>query len=230
VEEEPVSDPRDSIKWLLLGALGLFAYGAYCLVQAPRVREQAQAVPRMTCAQLVQNGPGANRFVALTDARLSERKSVSQRDSDNGALEMYHPLYAAQLQEPDAHDLRLILCIMDEVERRRIRDDRNQRQQLGQPGLGELTGEVKSGADHLPLWARQGLTENYRGLPLDKCWVVIVGCYEPTALRAASSQQHAIVSLLVAAALLLAWWIWSRTAMTNDDARMTKEAGMTNPE
>jgi hypothetical protein len=211
--EEASSALRDFMKWLLLTALGLFTYGAYCLVQAPRVREQAQAVPRMSCNQLVQNGPGASRYVALTDAHLSDGKSISERDGDTGALELYHPIYAAHLQqEPDPHGLRLVLCILDEVERRRIRDDRDQRQRLGQPGLSELTGEVQAGADQLPPWARQGLTEKYRGLSLDKCWVLIVGRYEPTAIRAASFVQHSVVSLLVAAALLLAWWIWGRAA------------------
>jgi hypothetical protein len=211
--DESSSALRDVKKWLLLAALGAAAYGAYCLVQAPRVREQAQGVPRMTCAQLVQNGPGASRYVALTDARLSDGKSVSERDSDIGALEMYHPIYAAHVQqEPDPHDLRLVLCIMDEMERRRVRDDRSQRQQLGQPGLSELTGEVKSGVDQLPPWARRGLTEKYRGLPLDNCWVVIVGRYEPTAMRAASFLGHGVVSLGVAAVLLVGWWIWSRAA------------------
>jgi hypothetical protein len=206
------TDLRNEVRWLFVAALGLFTYGAYCLVQAPRVREQADALPRMTCAQLIQNGPGANRFIALTDARLSDGTSVSERDSESGALEMYHPIYQAQLQqEPDPHDLRLVLCVMDEMERRRVRDDRDHRQQLGQPGLSELTGEVKTGAAHLPPWARRGLMEKYRGLPLDTCWVVIVGLYEPTALRAASFQRHGVISLLVAVVLFLGWWVWSRS-------------------
>src|SRR5689334_23035897 len=126
------------VRWVPLISCALLLYGGCCLVQSPMERQEAAAVPRMTCAQLIKNGPGNNRYVALTDACLSSRPSVAEWDGETGALEMYHPLYEAhQPQEPPPRDLALVLCIMDEMERRRIRDDSNQRKQLGQPGLGE---------------------------------------------------------------------------------------------
>jgi hypothetical protein len=137
---------------------------------------------------------------------LSSGKSVAWRDSETNALEMYHPLYAAHLdQEPDPRGLRVILCIMDEMERRRIRDDRDEHKRQGRPGLSAFTCEVRASSGKLPNWARQRLAQEYRGLPLDHCWVVIVGEDEPTAARATEQFWHGLVSLLGAAAMLLGW-------------------------
>jgi hypothetical protein len=161
----------------------------------------------LTCAQLIQNGPGPQRYVTLLDARLSDGKSVSERDGATVALEMYHPIFEARLaQEPAPRDIGLILCIMDEMERRRIRDDRNERLRLGQAGLSELTGEVQPAAQHLPDWARRRLAQQFPGLPLDACRLVIVGQYEPTAYRASRLLKHGAVALLGASVLLALWW------------------------
>src|SRR5262245_60984082 len=97
-------------------------------------------VPRMTCDELVRNGPAGHRYVALTDARLSNRRSVSELDGETGGLELYHTVFSAALgREPDPRDLKLVLCVLVEGERRRIRDDRNQRAGEGRPALGEFT-------------------------------------------------------------------------------------------
>jgi hypothetical protein len=150
----------------------------------------------------------------LTDACLSSRRSVGEQDSDTGALELYHPFYAANLpQEPAPRDLNLILCIMDEMERRRIRDDRKQRQQLGQPGLSELTGEVTQGAAQLPPWAREGLRDQFPGIALGQCRVLTVGRYEPTVMRAEGLRWHGFLSASAGGVLLLGWLAWRRTAL-----------------
>jgi hypothetical protein len=207
-------DGRGSfVKVAFLVGIGALLYGGYCLVQSPRVQQEASRVPRMTCKQLVQNAVANHGYVTLTDACLSSRRSVAEWDSDTGALEMYHPFYAATLpQEPAPRDLNLILCIMDEMDRRRIRDDRNQRQQLGQPGLSELTGAITQGAAPLPQWAREGLRDQYPGIALDKCWVLTVGLYEPTVMRAERLRWHGLVSTLAGGALLLGVLVWRRTA------------------
>src|SRR5262249_2988618 len=99
----------------------------------------------------------------------------SEWDGETGALEMYHPLYAAHLlQEPQPCDLTLILGIMDETERRRVRDDCNRRKQLGQPGLSELVGEVTKGAA-LPPWVNQRFAGKFPGIKPDKWWVISNG-------------------------------------------------------
>jgi hypothetical protein len=105
----------------------------------------------MTCNELIQNGAGNQRYIILTDACLNvEGRSVSECDGETGALELYHPLYAANLkQEPAPRDLTLLLGITDEMARRRIRDDRRRRQQAGQAGLSPFTGELTRG-DKLP--------------------------------------------------------------------------------
>jgi hypothetical protein len=210
-EPESELDVPQFMAAVLAVAAGLAVYGAYCLVQSPRVREEAERVPRMTCGELVQQGPGADRYVTLTDACLSGGKSVGQSDSDTGAPELYHPLFAAHhQQEPAPRDLLLLVGIMDELERRRIRDDRHLRQAQGQPGLSPFTGEVQKAAAHLPPWARRRLADAYPGMPLGSSWVLIVGRYEPTAHRADDHLRHGIGALLVAGAMGLGWGIWRR--------------------
>jgi hypothetical protein len=197
-------------RWpVVVVAVGLVLYGGYCLVQIPTIWEEAERVPDMKCEQLVQAGPGAQRFVRLTDMCLSAGRSVSQRDSENGALEMYHPVYAAGLpQEPAPRDLALIVCIMDEHERRRIRDDRDRRKQAGQPGLSGLTCAVQKGTEKLPPWAREGLWAKYPGIQLANCWVLTVGANEPTPARARTMLWHGLVTL--PAGVALGWLAWRR--------------------
>ena len=208
-------DPAAFRKVVFVAAIGALLYGGYCLVQSPLVQQEAARVPKMTCNQLIQNGAANHRYVTLTDACLSSRRSVGQQDSDTGALEMYHPFYAANLvQEPAPRDLNLILCIMDEMDRRRVRDDRKQRQQLGQPGLSELTGEVTQGAAQLPSWARQGLRGQFPGIALGQCWVLTVGRYEPTMMRAERLRWHGLLSASAGGVLLLGWLVWRRAALT----------------
>src|SRR5438105_919983 len=201
------------IKAVFAVSFGLLIYAGYCLMASPRVREQAADLPRMTCNELLQNGAGNHRYVTLTDACLSGDRSVAERDSDTGALEMYHPLYAANLkQEPAPRDLNLILALTDEMERRRIRDDRNQRQQAGRAGLSPLTAEVKRGGESLPRWARDGLLTNFPGILLGKCWILTVSGDEPTIERAQRLWRHGLWSTAAAAVLLLAW-LASRPSM-----------------
>jgi hypothetical protein len=175
----------------------LLINGGYCLTASPRVRQQAADLPRMTCNELLQYGAGNHRYVTLTDACLSGDRSVAQQDSDTGAQEMYHLLHAANLkQEPAPRDLTLILAIMEEMARRRIRDDRNQRQQAG---LSPLTAEAKRGGES---WAREGLRANFPGIVLGKCWITTVGNHEPTLERAQQLWRHGLWSTAAAAALL----------------------------
>lgn len=199
------------MKGLLVVAIGLAAYGVYCLVQSPRVQQQARALPRLTCAQLVENGAGPHRYVVMTDVGLSRGKSVSERDGETGALEMYHPIYSGALaQEPAPRDLVMILCVMGEMERRRIRDELLR---PGGPGGGELTGEVKKGADHLPPWAREGLVAQYPGMVLPDCWVITVGNDEPTTRRADRLLRYGIAALLTASTMFVGWGIWRHRAV-----------------
>jgi hypothetical protein len=118
------ADIAKFMRGMLLVAFGIALYSAYCLAAAPRVRDQAAQVQTMTCDQLIRNGPGGRHYVALTEACLLGEKSVSEVDAETGALELYHPLYSASLPEaPQMRDLAVVLCIADEMERRRLRDD-----------------------------------------------------------------------------------------------------------
>jgi hypothetical protein len=209
------TNTADSVKFMwgmLVVALGVALYSAYCLAAAPRVREQAAQVPTLTCDELIRNGPGGRRYVALTEACLLGKKSVSDSDWETGFIELYHPLYSASLpKRPLPRDLTLLLHITDELERHRLRDDWNQRERLGQPVLSAFTCEVGRG-DRLLAWARDGLKAEFPGIQPSGCWVVTVSGYEPTADLAAQYLRHGIGSGLAATALLLGWGIlcWRR--------------------
>ena len=204
--------PANIVKFMrgmLLVALGIALYSAYCLAAAPRVREQAAQVQTITCDELIRNGPGGRRYVALTEACLLGEKSVSEVDWETGAFELYHPLYSARLPKaPQPRDLAVVLCITDEMERRRLRDDWKQRERLGQSGLSTFTCEVGRGAERLPAWARDGLKAQFPGIQPSGCWVVTVSGYEPTEDHAAQYLRHGIGSGIATAALLLGWGIW----------------------
>lgn len=206
--EEAESDRRSFRRALLIVAIGTALYGIYCLWQLTSVLDSMSRLPRMTCDDLVQNGPAGQVYISLTDARLSDRRSVSERDSETGAVELYHPIYPSGLaKEPDPGDLKLVLCIMEEGERRRVRDDRNRRTQEGQPGLSEFTCLVREG-DSLPDWARSGLAANYPNIRPDRCWVLVVGENEPTPPLVRRLQWRGGISIAVSLAVLA--WVWLR--------------------
>jgi hypothetical protein len=119
---------------------------------------------------------------------------------------LYHPVFSSALaQELDPRDLKVVLCIMDEGERRRVRDERNRRAEEGRPGLEAFTGAVRKG-DSLPAWARQGLATTYPNIRADDCWVLVVGEQEPTPAFARRLAWHGGIS--VAVALVRFAWLW----------------------
>jgi hypothetical protein len=209
VDESVNIDARSFWKAVLVVAIGLTAYGVYCLIASPRVKDAAANLQRITCNQLIQNGAGNQRYVVLAEACLGSGPSVAERDWETNALEMYHPLYPANLnQEPKARDLGLILCIMDEMARRRIRDDSKERKKLGQPGLSDLTVAATRGVDKVPKWAQTGLREKYRGINLAKCWIVTVGEDEPTFAWARSLLWRGVLCLAAGGGMMLSWFVW----------------------
>jgi hypothetical protein len=229
---ETYSDEIDIVKimWgVLVVASGIALYSAYCLAAAPRVRDQAAQVPTMTCDQLIRNGPGGQRYVALAEACLLGENSVSEWDAETGSLELYHPLYSTTLpREPQPRDLALVLCIKDEMVRRRVRDDRNQRKRRGQQGLSAFTCEVGRGAERVPAWAREGLQANFPGIQPGGCWVVTVSGYEPTADRAEQFLRHGIGAGLAATALFLGWGIWRWRRQGNAVSLVTPNTPVSN--
>ncbi|HKA08184.1 MAG TPA: hypothetical protein VKD71_13075 [Gemmataceae bacterium] len=194
--------------WLSIIAVGMLTYGVHCLRQAPAMRQAIENLPEMTCEQLVREDPDNNRYVVLTDVALSSGRSVSQQDGETGALELYHPIYsAASAKEPAALQLRLILGVLDETDRRRVRDDRNERQADGRAGLSRLTVELKTTGDRLPDWAQKGLADKYPGIPLGQCYVVTIGGDEPTAAHAKGLQWRG-VGLAILGVIILGWCAW----------------------
>jgi len=211
--------------WLSVVAVGMLTYGGHCLREAPTMRKAIENLPEMTCEQLVCDGPGGHRYVVLTDAALSSGRSVAERDSESGALELYHPIYpAAKAKEPPAVELSLILGILDESDRRRVRDDRNERQTLGQAGVSPLTVEVTTTADQLPAWAQEGLANNYRGILVSRCRVVTIGLDEPTAAHSRQLQLCGI-GFTVFGLITLGWCAWHLRVRSQSGDRSEPQTG-----
>ncbi|MGE3806531.1 MAG: hypothetical protein AB7K24_17840 [Gemmataceae bacterium] len=196
---EPVSRP---VRWPLWLAGGLFVYSVICLSQLPGVQAQRDGLPRLTCAELVQqNGPGSHAYIALTDAKLASDHGVIRRDPlSPGGMDMYVPIYPAALgKEPPAADMRLILDINDDRERDRL---------TANPEPGEIIASVRRAGPELDAWAKQRLERSYPGLPVDQCWLVIVGLHEPSARKSANLYQHGVSALVLAGVMVLGWWMW----------------------
>jgi hypothetical protein len=198
------------MKAVLFVCFGLAVFGAVCLVRSPMVLAEARDVRVMTCAEFLKNGAGDDRYVTLSGLYLSAGDSVGERDGDTGAVELYHPLYSVHLiKEPPPRELGLILCILDETERRRIRDDREERKRVGRGGLSKLTLEIRS-PDTIPRWAQKGLKAKYPGIPLPQCRVLALTGYEPTPARAARLLFYGLASVAGAATLFVGWCMWRR--------------------
>jgi hypothetical protein len=186
--------------WLLVACIFSLAYGGWCFVLSPRVREEANGLPKLTCDELIQNGPGGNPFIKLTDVRLCSKGDVMRIDMD-AAMEMYLPIYSARLaKEPEPRDLTLLLEILDSRDRDRL---------LARPDVGELTCELWTRADKLDRWVCDGLAAKYPGIRVKNCRVLSVGLHEPTEIKAGRIWSYAIVSS-VSGGVLLCWLVWRR--------------------
>ena len=94
------------LSWVLVASLGLLAYGVLCLLRFPIERQRALAVPRMTCGQLLQNGPVEAEYVTLTDVRLCRGGFASWRDAMfPGDVDVFVPLAESLTQSllPQQH-------------------------------------------------------------------------------------------------------------------------------
>ncbi len=189
--------------WRFFGSLGLLAYGVLCLARFPNERERAMAVPRMTCEQMLQKGPGAGEYVTLTDVRLCRRGFAFWRDAMSpGDVDVFIPVYAAAFQqEPTPPDLVLLLEVQDSSDWQRIRDAE----------VVELTCQVHAGIGRVANWAQKDLAAKYQGLRLANLSVLTVGLQEPTMAKARSLLTHGIVASLVGVAVLI-WLVWRRKA------------------
>jgi len=180
----------------LLGGACLFGLGLLlCLVQAPDVREQAARVPRMTCDQLVANGPGAAPYVTLTNARLCGGGFALERDSETGSLsQLIIPVYGGRpAEQPKPRDLALLLRICDDREKDRLFACRD---------AAEFTCEVRPDASHVEGWLLEELARQYPGIRLERCRLLTVGLHEPTEARA-RSVFHTGLFLAAAGAVLV---------------------------
>jgi len=186
-------------KWLVGVTLVAVLLGALLIAESRQWAELARSLPRMTCDDLVQNGPGGNQFIVLTDVHLCSRGDAFRRDMD-AAMQMYVPIYSSRLlNEPPPTELKLLLEVLD---------DRPRDQLLARPDVGELMIELWTPAANLDPWVKDRLRAIYPGMQLANCRVLSVGLHEPSALRVRSAMQEGIALLIVAIGCQIGWPIW----------------------
>ena len=89
---------------------------ALLIVKSNRWSDLAKSLPRMTCDDLIQKGPGHNQFIILTDVHLCSRGDALRRDMD-ADMQMYVPIYSGRLmKEPPPAELKLLLEVLDDRE------------------------------------------------------------------------------------------------------------------
>jgi hypothetical protein len=183
--------------WL---AMGLLIFGALSLQGGWSHRQQLAKVPRMTCDELMRNGPGADGFATLTDIKACGRGYLFHRDAlCPSDVEFYVPVYAGHLQqEPQPGDLTLLLA---------IHDDDAIDVLISQQGTVEFTCLADRNVAWLEDWVRQGLAAKYPGLQLANCWILKVGLHEPSPFVAHRMLQAGLATVF-AGGLLCAWLVW----------------------
>ena len=200
--------------WMMIASCGLLVYGLACLLRYPVQQQRAAAVPRMTCEQLLKNGPGPDGYATLTDVRLCGKGYAFWRDGMSpGDVDVFVPVYAAALpREPEPHELALILEVQDASDWQRLRSAE----------VVEFTCQVHSSANRVPDWAQSGLAEKYRGIRLADLKVLTVGLHEPTLAKARTLLWHGTCASTVGAALL-GWLLWRGESSGTPPPAVSKE-------
>ena len=188
-------------KWLVGASLITFLWGVLLIVGSLDAAHRAGRLARMTCDDLIRNGPGADNFITLTDVRICSAGHAFRRDMD-AAMEMYVPIFSSRAQQPpQPADIKLILQVLD---------DRDRDELLARPDIGELNVELWNPAGQLDPWAADWLGSIYPGIQLAKCTVLSVGLHEPSMLHAQSEMHDGLVLLGISLACQFGWWTWRR--------------------
>lgn len=197
--------------WLFLVGTLLILNGGCSINTCYWMEGRVAPLPRMTCDELVRNGPPADGQVIVTDLRPCSRGVVYVRNAISpGDLALYVPCYpAGQAQEPEPKDLVLLLQVWDEEEAKRL---------VKEPGPFEVTGWANrrmrvvddcEGPGDVEEWARTALEKKYPGIQLGKLSILSIGHGEtPTAARAAIAWQYGIGEVVLGMVVLVGGLVW----------------------
>jgi len=185
---------------IAIGAL-LFLTGGCSITTSYVTQDRLAHVPRMTCDQLVRNGPPADGQVIVTDLKPC-REVVGTRYDDS--LDSYVPAYRADLnQQPEPRDLAFLLQVWDDDANRRL---------LNEPNPGEFSCwgnrrarvvEVCRGPGQIEKWVKDGIEKKYPGIRFAQLTVLTIGHGStPTPERVQSAWRYGIGELLIGTALL----------------------------
>jgi hypothetical protein len=185
-------------------AIGCFLLlmGGCSLAGSAAVQSRLDAVPRMTCDQLIRNGPPKDGQVALTDLQPCEKGFVATRN--DGDLDLYIPAYPAHLAgEPEPQDLKFLLQVWSDEDRHLL---------LDQPRPSEVTCwatqrarivTFSRGPGEVGDWVQDQLRAKYPGIRLASMMVLTFGHGDtPTAERVRSAHQYGIWEIAIGVVVL----------------------------
>jgi len=171
----------------VVGLLLVFL-GGYLFFRSQQVREHATALPRVSLETFARQGAGERRFVVLTDLRVDYEGAVFHRDMD-AALAMYAPLHPAQSGNDEGDLAPVILEILDDRDRERLRDD-------SEPD--SLTCQVDRSSDRIDPAFLAALERKHPGSSFAGARIATVGLHEPTTRQADALWWYGIVALMLA--------------------------------
>jgi hypothetical protein len=180
----------------------LLLMGGCSLGGSAALQSRLDAVPRMTCDQLIGKGPPSDGQVALTDLQPCGNGFVATRS--DGDLDLYIPAYPAHLAaEPEPKDLVLLLQVWSDDDRRLL---------LDQPKPSEVTCwatrrarivTFSRGPGEVEDWVQDRLRAKYPGIRLANMLVLTFGHGDtPTAQRVRSAHEYGIWEIAIGGIVL----------------------------
>jgi hypothetical protein len=100
---------KQAIPLLLIAGVLCLGFGGCNLIVSQRWQEREPNIPRLTCDQILRQGPGTDDLVIVTDVRPCSREPVFWR-TGGGDIHIdeyfYLPVYpAGAAKEPENHDV-----------------------------------------------------------------------------------------------------------------------------
>jgi hypothetical protein len=186
-----------------------------------RLQEQAANLPRLTCDQIMQKGPGtgADDLVIVTDVRPCSREPVYWR-TGGGDIHVdeyfYLPVYpTGAANEPENRDVTFLYFATSREAGLSL---------LGQPAGTEITCTVHEAFREMDTETQELLVSRYPGLRVRTCWLLTTHRTGPMTEWAEEAYRNGIGFLVVGALLIAgAILLWARTALSSQQVSAAVE-------
>ena len=203
---------KQFIPFLLIGGVLCLGFGGCNLVVSQRWQEREPNIPRLTCDQILRQGPGTADLVIVTDVRPCTREPVywSTGGGDIHIDEYFYlPVYpVGAAKEPENHEVAFLFFTTERDIGLKL---------IGHPAGTELLCTVGLGISELDSDTQELLASRYPGLRVRDCWLLTTHDDRSMSERAAQGYRAGI-GFLVAGVLLITTAIvfWAITARSSD--------------